>query len=840
MNHDDPTLPMPAGAAPPAEDFNAMPAEIGPYRVLNLLGEGGFGAVYLAEQTAPVVRRVALKILKPGMDSRAVVARFEAERQALAMMDHPGVATVYDAGVTSQGRPYFVMELVRGEAITAYCRQRRLPVEDRVRLMIAVCGAVQHAHIKGVVHRDLKPSNILVEYRDGGPAVKVIDFGVAKALHQPLTERPAHTEIGQLIGTPEYMSPEQARGAVLDIDTRTDVYGLGAVLYELLTGETPLRSDRLREGGFAAVGRMIEETLPERPSDRLTRKTRSGASSAGDEAMEPATVSRLLRGDLDWIVMKAIEKDRERRYPSASELAADLQRYLKHEPVSAGPPSVGYRARKFVRRNRAAVAGAAAVTGVLVLGVVGTSLGLARAVREGQRAHDEAVAASRARDEAEEVTRFLSDMLEAGTPEEAGLDVTVRQVLDRASATIAPRFEKSPLVEARLRHTIGNAYRSLGRPADADEHLSRTYELRRKEMGEDHVEALKALANVAGLRHQQGRFADAERLLRRALEGFLRSRGPDAPEVFAVLNNLAQSLRRQGRTEEASILEKQAADGYRRVLGTDHPDALGVMTNYAGSLHSDGRSAEAEAIMKDVLAGWTRAKGAEHPGTLLAQHNLALLYMDMGRMDEAETTQRQVIDARVRSLGESHHDTGTAIGNLGLILKNKGDMPAAEEAYLRGWRICRDALGPAHADTVTLATNLAEVYEAMDWPERASPFSAGLAEALRGVMQRPDATSAELNTAAWFLLTMHPESARDPRAAREAAERACDLGRGANNPNLYSYLDTLAVAQHLMGDHTAAVMTQREAIEVLPKSDEQFRGEMEQRLAEYLREAEKQ
>lgn len=838
--HDDPTLPeLPASEVSTAER-ELFPPAIGMYRVLGVLGEGGFGSVYLAEQTTPVARQVAIKILKIGMDSRAVVARFEAERQALALMDHPGVAKVYDAGVTERGRPYFVMELVRGMPITQHAAEAELGVEDRVRLMAHVCAAVHHAHVKGVVHRDLKPNNILVERVDGQPVVKVIDFGVAKALHQPLTPTPIHTEQGQIIGTPEYMPPEQARGSVLDIDTRTDVYALGAVLYELLTGAPPFDSEKLREGGFAGAGRVIEEALPMRPSERVTRRRASSvsrpapaAASPRRDTLDPATVSRRLRGDLDWIVMKCLEKDRDRRYPSASELAADLERFLKDEPVLAGPPGLGYRTRKFIKRHRGAAAGMSAAVLALVLGVVGTTMGMARAMREERRAHAEAVEAGKARDEAEEVTRFLSDMLEAATPEEAGRDVTVRQVLDRASATIGPRFAARPQAEGRLRHTVGNAYRALGRPADADQHLWLAYETWRKALGEDHPDTLRALANVAGVRHQQGRFAEAESLLRRVMAGFVRVKGQDSVEVLAVTNNLAQAVRRQGRADEAAQLEKQAAEGYRRVLGLDHPDALGAMVNYAGTLHEHGRDDESETLLKEVVAAWEEAKGPDHPGTLLARHNLALLYMDTGKLDAAETVQRQVVEARTRSLGRDHHDTGTALSNLGLILHRKGQLEEAEQLYDEGWKICHDVLGPSHADTVTTATNLAALYDELGWPDRAAGFVRDLIATLQAVVARSTTTAGEQNTAAWILLTVKPEELRDPALALQAATRACAMERQVDGDGLWMYLDTLGMAQHETGDHAGAAATQREAIQLIPKDGESYRAELEEKLSRY-------
>ncbi|MEM7754722.1 MAG: serine/threonine-protein kinase, partial [Planctomycetota bacterium] len=374
--------------------------QVGPFRVLSVLGEGGFGVVYLAEQTEPVRRRVAMKVIKPGMDSRAVVARFEAERQALAVMDHPCIARVFDAGQTPMGRPYFVMEFVRGVPLTDFVSKHKLGLEQRLKLFRRVCEAVQHAHSKGIIHRDLKPSNILVEYEDGQATPKIIDFGVAKALDQRLTEKTIFTEQGQILGTPEYMSPEQAEMSGLDIDTRTDIYALGVVLYELLTGQLPFDPRSLRSAGYAEIQRIIREVEPQKPSTKLST---AGAGVGGDRgatrplrdaAMDSRDLTRRLRRDLDWVVMKCLEKNRERRYTTAMELAAEVDRYLKFEPVQAGPPSVGYKLAKFVRRRRAFVVSAALVALAIAVGVAGLAVGLTREAAARERAE---IAAAEAR-----------------------------------------------------------------------------------------------------------------------------------------------------------------------------------------------------------------------------------------------------------------------------------------------------------------------------------------------------------------------------------------------------------------------------------------------------------
>jgi WD40 repeat protein/serine/threonine protein kinase len=344
---------------------------IGPYKLLEQIGEGGFGVVFMAEQQQPLRRKVALKVLKPGMDTRQVVARFEAERQALAIMDHPNIAHVFDGGATASGRPYFVMELVRGVPITAFCDQNHLGVRERLGLFVDVCQAVQHAHQKGIIHRDLKPSNVLVTLHDDRAVVKVIDFGVAKAAGQQLTDKTLFTQFAQMIGTPLYMSPEQAQMSGLDVDTRSDIYSLGVLLYELLTGATPFDKERLRTAGYDEIRRIIREVEPARPSTRLSTLGEAGATASANRSSDPRRLSQLLRGELDWIVMKALEKDRNRRYESASAFAADVQRYLNDEPVQACPASAWYRFRKFARRNKAVLATGSAL-GAAMLVTVGS------------------------------------------------------------------------------------------------------------------------------------------------------------------------------------------------------------------------------------------------------------------------------------------------------------------------------------------------------------------------------------------------------------------------------------------------------------------------------------
>src|SRR5262245_31734642 len=470
----------------PSAPSRLIGTQVGPYKLLQQIGEGGMGVVYMAQQERPVQRTVALKIIKPGMDSNQVVARFEAERQALAIMDHPNIAKVLDAGTTDSGHPYFVMELVKGISIIQYADEHRLTPHQRLDLFIPVCQAVQHAHQKGIIHRDIKPSNVLVADYDDHPVPKVIDFGVAKAIGQHLTERTMFTQLGQVVGTIEYMSPEQAKLNQLDIDTRTDIYSLGVLLYEFLTGETPFDRQRLRSAAFDEMLRIIREEEPPKPSTRLS-SSESLPSIAANRHLEPNKLATVVSGDLDWIVMKCLEKDRNRRYATASDFAADLEHYLRDEAVQACPPSAAYRFRKLVRRNKVVFVAASAITATLLLGLtVSTWLFL-----EEKSAHHRAVSEAA---KATSVNDLLQEMLASANPDQSkGTDYMVRQLLDEFSERLSKQLKNQPEVEASIRATIGNAYRRLSLTDKAQPHLTAALELRKNNLGADHVDVAQSL-----------------------------------------------------------------------------------------------------------------------------------------------------------------------------------------------------------------------------------------------------------------------------------------------------------------------------------------------------------
>jgi serine/threonine protein kinase/tetratricopeptide (TPR) repeat protein len=661
--------------------------QIGPYKLLQALGEGGMGTVFLAEQTEPVRRQVAVKVVKPGMDSGQVLARFEAERQALALMDHPNIAKALDAGTTADNRPYFVMELIGGVPIIEYCDREHLAVRRRLELFVRVCQAVQHAHQKGVIHRDIKPSNVLVALYDGRPVPKVIDFGIAKATGVKLTEQTLVTGLGSVLGTLEYMSPEQSDPGQLDIDTRSDIYSLGVLLYELLTGTTPLRVERLRGMALLDLLRNIREGDTPRPSARLDTTEELSVVAARRDA-EPKKLVRLVRGDLDWIVMKCLEKDRSRRYETAAALARDVERHLNEEPVEACPPSRGYRLRKFAHKHRKAL-GAAAAFVLLLTAATGVSAWLAVRATLAERAADkeraQAVAEKERADEQAAVARAVKDFLQndllaqatafkqGGPDRKPDRDIKVRTLLDRAAANIAGKFEQQPLVEAEIRNTLAITYDLLGEHPQAEVHAARARELFVSVLGPEDIRSVNATNNLANTLKGQGRPDEARKLFEEVLEVSRRVFGRDHPATLGALNNLANTLGDLGRWDEARSLHEEALEARLRVKGAEDPDTLQSMNNLAVTLRNLRKFDDARELQGKTLQLQQSVLGPEHPQTLGSMHNLALLLSLQGKVDEAIKLYEQVLEAQGRVLGPEHPATLNVMFDLAWLYANASD-----------------------------------------------------------------------------------------------------------------------------------------------------------------------
>ncbi len=740
-------------AAPP-EGPGAL---IGPYKLLQQIGEGGMGVVFMAEQTQPVRRLVALKVIKAGMDSRQVLARFEAERQALALMDHPNIARVLDADATATGRPYFVMELVKGLAVTKYCDERRLKPRERLELFIPVCQAVQHAHQKGVIHRDLKPGNVLVAQYDGRPVPKVIDFGVAKAAGPRLTERTLFTEFGQVVGTLEYMSPEQAELNQLDIDTRSDIYALGVVLYELLTGTTPLERGRLREVGLLEVLRRIREEEPPTPSTRLSTSA-EGPGIAADRGLEPKRLSSLVRGELDWIVMKCLEKERGRRYETANALALDLQRYLADEPVAAGPPGAAYRCRKFLRRNRRSVLVAAVVLLALMGGFIGATAGLLQTIvareqaweaerkersqrvrakagekkaqDEYARAEGERKIAEREGKIAQAVRDFLqkqllaqadvhvqADALLQGGAGEIKENPTVRELLDRAAEgltgkKIESQFPGQPLVQAEILHTVGDAYRGIGAFGPAIDHLERALHLRQRHLGADHRDTLATQHRLARAYWDAGDLPRALPLFERVWARQSATLGADHPDTLETQYNLAVACQDDGQMTRAVRLLEQVRDAWSRVHSPDHRNTLYTEVTLANAYVAEGKAADA---LRRLVPLWEKAArniGPEHPETLAVVHVLARAYGADGQWAKATQLLEGVRGLMEKEFGPEHPRTLVVLSNLGHAYGKGGRVAEATELLekVRDLRVAK--LGPDHPATLITLDNLAQAHRA--------------------------------------------------------------------------------------------------------------------------------
>jgi non-specific serine/threonine protein kinase/serine/threonine-protein kinase len=661
------------------------------------------GQVWLAEQTAPVRRQVAVKLIKAGLYDDSVLQRFLSERQSLAIMDHPSIAKVFDAGATVDGQPYLVMEYVPGTPITGYCDEHHLKIQDRLELFIKVCDGVQHAHQKAIIHRALKPANILVVEVDGQPTPRIIDFGLAKAVTLPSADETMFTQVGGFVGTPAYMSPEQSDPVVRDIDTRVDVYSLGVVLYELLTGSLPIDLKQLRNQPLYEVVRQLREHDAPRPSTRVHAEKKSGTAAAEMRGTGSKHLARLLHGDLDWIAMKAIEKERERRYGTPSELAADVGRHLRHEPVLARPASAVYRLRTYVRRHRVAVALVAGLVLLLAGFSVLQALQLRRITQERDRA-------TRERDRATRITDFMTGMFKVSDPSQArGNNVTAREILDKASTEIDPGLSKDPELQAQMMFTMGNVYEKLGLYSQSQSLLTRALEIQRRVLGPEHPSTLGTMQSLSDIYLHQGRYAEAETMLRDTLDTRRRILGPDHPDTLKSMNDLGLVFIAEGRFADAEKVLRDALEIKTRVLGPEDSATLNSMENLGNVFEATDHHADAERLYREALDIRRRVQGPDAPDTLKAMNNLGNILDNEGHHAEAEKLLRDALEIETRILGPEHPVTLMSMHNLGDILFEEGRYADAEEMMRDTLNISRRVLGPESPDTAASIYSLGSI-----------------------------------------------------------------------------------------------------------------------------------
>jgi serine/threonine protein kinase/Flp pilus assembly protein TadD len=684
-----------------------FPASIGGYRIIRLLGEGGMGSVYEAEQDRPR-RHVALKVIRAAWASSELTRRFELEFQTLGRLHHPGIAQIYEAGSAGSGfgeQPFFAMEMIQGKPLIDYANSRKLDTRHRLALMVQICEAVQHAHERGIIHRDLKPGNILVE-ETGQP--KILDFGLARVTDSDV-QASRQTDMGQLLGTLPYMSPEQVTADPTSLDTRSDVYALGVILYELLSGKLPYHVSRQLPEAVHTIQQVDPTPL--------------------------SSVSRVYRGDIETIVGKALEKDKARRYSSAANFAADIQRYLEDRPITAKPASARYQLEKFARRHKVLV-GSVGIVFLILLAATSIS------VRE-------AIKAKRAAETAEALNNFLQNDLLAqasssgqlGASTKPDPDLKVRTALDRAAERITGKFEKQPEVEAAIRDTIGWTYRDLGLYTEARKQEERALDLERRVLGPENPKTLQTMTRVGYAARLEGKQAEAEGLLTQNVQVMRRVLGSEHPDTLLAEYYLGDVYNHEGKYPQAEELFIRNLEARRRILGLEHRSTLSSMNGLANAYSEQGKYAQAETIYKQILEISRRVLGPEHPNTLLAMSNLALDYDSEGNFTEAEALLHQAVDTRRRVLGPEHPDTLMSMQYLASVYSDEGDQAQADVIFNQTLEIRRRVLGPEHPDTLLSMTNLASIYFSEGKYAQAEALGSQTLELMRKVLgpNHPDA-----------------------------------------------------------------------------------------------------
>jgi non-specific serine/threonine protein kinase/serine/threonine-protein kinase len=774
-------------------------ATIGPYQFIRKLGEGGMGQVWLAQQTAPVERLVALKLILGSRFDAAGLHRFRAERQSLALMNHPAIAKVFDAGETQDGQPYFVMEYVAGLPITHYCDQKKLKLRQRLELFLEVCRGVQHAHQKTIVHRDLKPSNILVVDVDGRPTPRIIDFGLAKAIEsQPAVQ--GLTQVGGFVGTPGYMSPEQSDPNVVDVDIRTDVYALGVVLYELLTGLMPFDPQQWKKRPYDEMLRHLREDDPPSPSSRITMDRSSLANAAGERETSPKQLISTLRGDLDRIAMKALAKDRNLRYETASELAADITRYLNNEPILARPASRVYRITKYVQRHKMGVASAAIVVLLLVAFGITELLQVRRITRE--------------RDRANHITNFVTTMFKVSDPSEArGNTVTAREILDGASKDVESGLSNDLELRASLMNVMGKVYDNIGLYSRAERLAAQALEIQRRIHGPDHIDTLHATSNLANILSDEGHNAEAEKLYRQALDARRRTLGREHPETLGNMMDLANAIFYQGHHADAEKLFREALDIQRRVEGPEHPETLNTMANLANALSAQNKSAEAEQLSRQALDAQRRIHGPQHPMTLQAMANLAYALSTERKYAEAEKLYRDAWEIERRVFGPEHVQTLQSMVGVAYILENEGRHKEAAKLDQETLELQRHALGREHPDTLLTMSNLAAALESLGQHTDAEKLNRETLEIQRRVLgsEHPDTLRTAVNLADELKSMNHlAEAEKLGRQTLDAQRRVL----GPNHPDTIVSMSNLSSVLAAEGHYQEAEQIGKEAVDV--------------------------